>query len=156
MIFLTIFATPNRGIYLICNGESVAQQVEHNTFNVGVPGSSPGGITERTAIRDGCRFFIHTTSYCRRWREAEIHLPPREDGWVSINRVHDCGAESNAIEPRRDHGKDGNQKWLPFFCFGGGEYGLLRVKNSFPTKIILHFQKKFPKFVVLSYTIIIV
>ena len=26
-------------------GESVAQQVEHNTFNVGVPGSSPGGFT---------------------------------------------------------------------------------------------------------------
>ena len=46
MIFLTIFAPPNRGIYLICIGESVAQQVEHNTFNVGVPGSSPGGFTK--------------------------------------------------------------------------------------------------------------
>ena len=26
-------------------GESVAQQVEHNTFNVGVLGSSPSGFT---------------------------------------------------------------------------------------------------------------
>ncbi len=25
--------------------DPVAQSVEHNTFNVGVPGSSPGGIT---------------------------------------------------------------------------------------------------------------
>lgn len=26
--------------------DSLAQQVEHNTFNVGVPGSSPGGFTK--------------------------------------------------------------------------------------------------------------
>ena len=31
-------------------GESVAQQVEHNTFNVGVPGSSPGGFTEKRRV----------------------------------------------------------------------------------------------------------
>ena len=28
-------------------GDSIAQQVEHNTFNVGVPGSSPGWITRK-------------------------------------------------------------------------------------------------------------
>ena len=39
---ITIFAPPNRNVGI---GESVAQQVEHNTFNVGVPGSSPGGFT---------------------------------------------------------------------------------------------------------------
>ena len=38
--------------------DPVAQSVEHNTFNVGVPGSSPGGITENTAISNGCRFFV--------------------------------------------------------------------------------------------------
>ena len=38
----TIFAPPNA---ILVFGESVAQQVEHNTFNVGVPGSSPGGFT---------------------------------------------------------------------------------------------------------------
>ena len=27
--------------------DSLAQLVEHNTFNVGVPGSSPGGFTEK-------------------------------------------------------------------------------------------------------------
>ena len=31
--------------------DSVAQQVEHNTFNVGVLGSSPSWITERKAKR---------------------------------------------------------------------------------------------------------
>ena len=46
MIFLTIFAPPI-GIGI---GESVAQQVEHNTFNVGVPGSSPGGFTEKRRV----------------------------------------------------------------------------------------------------------
>ena len=30
----------------LADGESVAQQVEHNTFNVGVLGSSPSWITE--------------------------------------------------------------------------------------------------------------
>ena len=34
------------------NGDSVAQLVEHNTFNVGVPGSSPRRITE-TLDRNG-------------------------------------------------------------------------------------------------------
>ena len=47
MIFLTIFAPPIR----IGIGESVAQQVEHNTFNVGVPGSSPGGFTEKRRVK---------------------------------------------------------------------------------------------------------
>ena len=37
--------------------DSVAQQVEHNTFNVGVLGSSPSWITERKAKRrQGVRF----------------------------------------------------------------------------------------------------
>ena len=31
-------------------GESVAQQVEHNTFNVGVLGSSPSGFTRKELI----------------------------------------------------------------------------------------------------------
>ena len=41
-------------------GESVAQQVEHNTFNVGVPGSSPGGFTkiiERQSYYSAALFF---------------------------------------------------------------------------------------------------
>lgn len=31
--------------------DSLAQLVEHNTFNVGVLGSSPSGITKKTVIR---------------------------------------------------------------------------------------------------------
>ena len=42
---------------LLASVDPVAQSVEHNTFNVGVPGSSPGGITEEATIRNGCRFF---------------------------------------------------------------------------------------------------
>ena len=34
---------------LIKSNDSVAQLVEHNTFNVGVLGSSPSGITEASA-----------------------------------------------------------------------------------------------------------
>ncbi len=39
--------------------DPVAQQVEHNTFNVGVPGSSPGGITKEMIATEFllCRFF---------------------------------------------------------------------------------------------------
>lgn len=36
---LRIIAAPNKN-------DSVAQSVEHYTFNVRVPGSSPGGITQ--------------------------------------------------------------------------------------------------------------
>ena len=43
-------------------GESVAQQVEHNTFNVGVLGSSPSGFTKRelTVNRLSALFVFHT------------------------------------------------------------------------------------------------
>ena len=35
---------------LFWHDEFVAQQVEHNTFNVGVPGSSPGEFTRRSQV----------------------------------------------------------------------------------------------------------
>ena len=41
---MAIFAVPKRD-------DSLAQQVEHNTFNVGVLGSSPRRITERKATK---------------------------------------------------------------------------------------------------------
>ena len=50
---------------LVClvSVDPVAQQVEHNTFNVGVPGSSPGGITEirwkRQSLCSVVFFYIH-------------------------------------------------------------------------------------------------
>ena len=46
----------------ICNpktGDSLAQQVEHNTFNVGVLGSSPRRITKKPSFLKA--FFIYTT-----------------------------------------------------------------------------------------------
>ena len=39
--------------------DSLAQQVEHNTFNVGVVGSSPTRITEGSQIRQGFVAFFH-------------------------------------------------------------------------------------------------
>ena len=46
--------------------DSLAQQVEHNTFNVGVLGSSPRRITQKKAILEkGNRFFhICTNGTC--------------------------------------------------------------------------------------------
>ena len=48
-------------------GESVAQQVEHNTFNVGVLGSSPSGFTrkELTVNRLSALFVFSTLSRFR-------------------------------------------------------------------------------------------
>ena len=36
--------------------DSLAQQVEHNTFNVGVLGSSPKRITERRDLKESLSF----------------------------------------------------------------------------------------------------
>ena len=38
--------------------DSVAQPVEHYTFNVGVLGSSPSGITEKLKPQIYCGFFV--------------------------------------------------------------------------------------------------
>ena len=42
--------------------DPVAQSVEHNTFNVGVPGSSPGGVTEEISDNQMIvgDFFVYT------------------------------------------------------------------------------------------------
>ena len=42
--------------------EFVAQQVEHNTFNVGVLGSSPSEFTRRQS--SDCRFFLFVVQLC--------------------------------------------------------------------------------------------
>ena len=47
---IVYICTTKNGCNPIWNDESVAQQVEHNTFNVGVPGSSPGGFTEKRQL----------------------------------------------------------------------------------------------------------
>ena len=49
----------------IWNDESVAQQVEHNTFNVGVPGSSPGGFTTLKESNNRLLFLYQIVSLCR-------------------------------------------------------------------------------------------
>ena len=60
---ITIFAPPKRKFGI---GESVAQSVEHNTFNVGVPGSSPGGFTTKSGSYDyrNCLFCFYNPCFC--------------------------------------------------------------------------------------------
>ena len=48
----------NENFQFLAGVDPVAQQVEHNTFNVGVPGSSPGGITENQAVTVKCNCFF--------------------------------------------------------------------------------------------------
>ena len=51
----TTFAT-HFGKRMHNKGDSLAQQVEHNTFNVGVLGSSPRRITERRDLKKSLSF----------------------------------------------------------------------------------------------------
>ncbi len=51
--FSVIFALP-KNICIVSTVDLVAQLVEHNTFNVGVLGSNPNGITKR-----GSRLFFY-------------------------------------------------------------------------------------------------
>ena len=45
-LYIQLHHQKTRATHLV-SVDPVAQQVEHNTFNVWVPGSSPGGITEK-------------------------------------------------------------------------------------------------------------
>ena len=63
----------------IWHDESVAQQVEHNTFNVGVPGSSPGGFTEKGQL-------FRLSFFCELWALLSVcslrlsAIPCKHDG----------------------------------------------------------------------------
>ena len=55
---MSTFAPPKTRDTSYWHDEFVAQQVEHNTFNVGVPGSSPGEFTSNRFLkRVGCFVF---------------------------------------------------------------------------------------------------
>ena len=55
---------PKGALLRLAYGESVAQQVEHNTFNVGVLGSSPSGFTKIQTVLLGGRFFAFMKPGC--------------------------------------------------------------------------------------------
>ena len=55
---------PKGALLRLAYGESVAQQVEHNTFNVGVLGSSPSGFTKIQTVLLGGRFFAFIKPGC--------------------------------------------------------------------------------------------
>ena len=52
--FFFYFCTTKIEVRLILTGDLVAQPVEHNTFNVGVLGSSPSEFTQTTTFSGGC------------------------------------------------------------------------------------------------------
>ena len=67
----TYICTTKTGFRSLWHGESVAQQVEHNTFNVGVLGSSPSGFTKYPATDMLPDIFFAWGSHLR--------LPPRRN-----------------------------------------------------------------------------
>ena len=62
------------------NIDSLAQLVEHNTFNVGVMGSSPMRVTRRISVTKSSFLFIYSHS-----RFLEVFLE-----FKSINRFGNC------------------------------------------------------------------
>ena len=79
---MSTFAPPKTRDTSYWHDEFVAQQVEHNTFNVGVPGSSPGEFTsDRFSKRVG-RFFV-----CHR-------LSGLSPSCISAPHKCDCGTQS--------------------------------------------------------------
>ena len=68
--------TTKNGEHPIWNDESVAQQVEHNTFNVGVPGSSPGGFTQKRRSK--------AFSFCVNRYATHPHTPSCEGAYALI------------------------------------------------------------------------
>ncbi len=56
---MSIFAPPKTRVTEFWHDEFVAQQVEHNTFNVGVLGSSPSEFTSDSGrVSKLCRFCV--------------------------------------------------------------------------------------------------
>ena len=60
---MSTFAPPKTRDTSYWHDEFVAQQVEHNTFNVGVPGSSPGEFTSNRFLKKSRLFCFYT--YCK-------------------------------------------------------------------------------------------
>ena len=93
----TYICTTKTGFRSLWHGESVAQQVEHNTFNVGVLGSSPSGFTKYPATDMLPDIFFAWGSHLR--------LPPRRNPEPSCGRHRRLVGEDRpsgpTFEPRR-------------------------------------------------------
>ena len=73
----------------LAHGESVAQQVEHNTFNVGVLGSSPSGFTKIQTVLLGGRFFAfmkpgYRALTCGYLLAETLHRPAGDSSGASV------------------------------------------------------------------------
>ena len=64
--------------------DSLAQLVEHNTFNVGVLGSSPKRITRRESCSDVTLFFL-CLSCCFCYLQFAKQEPSLLIAWKSLN-----------------------------------------------------------------------
>ncbi len=77
----------------ILNDEFVAQQVEHNTFNVGVLGSSPSEFTQTTTFSGGC--FV-LCSIIEHWLECLPYIQLRRSRH-NISLTH-CLLKPDALQ----------------------------------------------------------
>ena len=89
------------------NDDSLAQQVEHNTFNVGVLGSSPSGFTEEENVV--LLFFVFGALAFGYLLAETPNRPAGDNGGSSVK----IGLRPT-FEPRRVH-----QKTASFLAKGG-------------------------------------
>ncbi len=80
---------PKGALLRLAYGESVAQQVEHNTFNVGVLGSSPSGFTKIQTVLLGGRFFAfmkpgYRALTCGYLLAETLHRPAGDGSGASV------------------------------------------------------------------------
>ena len=87
---------PKGALLRLAYGESVAQQVEHNTFNVGVLGSSPSGFTKiQTVLYRRTVFCFHEAGM----RGSHLRLPPCR------NPAPPCGRRQRRVGEVRPRGR---------------------------------------------------
>ena len=94
---MSTFAPPKTRDTSYWHDEFVAQQVEHNTFNVGVPGSSPGEFTSNRFLKKS-RLFCFPESALR-----VISLVLFRTAQARRRHSVDDDALRATFEPRRVH-----------------------------------------------------
>ena len=102
---------PKGALLRLAYGESVAQQVEHNTFNVGVLGSSPSGFTKIQTVLLGGRFFAFMKPGYR----------ALTCGYLLAETLHRPAGDSSSASVRFDREVDVRAPaGSPIIFFGGG------------------------------------
>ena len=118
---MSTFAPPKTRDTSYWHDEFVAQQVEHNTFNVGVPGSSPGEFTNNRFLKKS-RLFCFLASARR-----VISLVLFRTAQARRRHSVDDDALRATFEPRRVHQQPILEKESVVLFLGIGSSQLLKV-----------------------------